>query len=175
VPGWHGHCAASADAVKAGAGAAEEEPARGPRGWVGVGDMCGGRGDRVPACQTRATRWLAPPRSGRPPSAAAVAHCHRRRVSCCMMQPERQRPRPRPRTRAAGARVRRRRRGGGAGPKRTRGDRAHAAAAARPRRRRIVCFRGMPHRGLVSMGPDHPIERGSRYSLDADLDERGPR
>jgi len=40
---------------------------------------------------------------------------------------------------------------------------------------RIVCFRGMPHRGLVSMGPEHPIEKGPRYSLDADLDEKPAR
>jgi len=39
----------------------------------------------------------------------------------------------------------------------------------------IVVFEWMPQRGQVSMGPKHPIERGSRYSPDADLDERWPR
>ena len=56
-------------------------------------------------------------------------------------------------------------------------DRTGGLAAAGGVRRpaEIVFFRGMPHRVLVSMGPDHPIERGSRYSLDAELDERCPR
>jgi len=63
------------------------------------------------------------------------------------------------------------------GPVHSRGE-CGTGGAARPGQEAggaIVCFRGMPHRGLVSMGPEHPIERGPRYSLDADLDEKRAR